>query len=83
MSRAAGRSIPGHGNIVDKKIRKSISRSVSAVAVFLEFSWTPDISFFEIKKLDLKNSDFSPRSISSAGWTSPRILRFSVKYSAK
>ena len=42
-----------------------------------------DQSFLSLKKIDLENSDFSPRSISSAGWTSPRILTFSVKYSAK
>ena len=82
-SRAAGRSIPGHGNIVHKKITNSISDAVDALATFLEFSWTLDTSFFEIFFGDLKKSDFSPRSISSAGWTSPRILTFSVKYNAK
>ena len=87
MSRAAGRSIPGHGNIVDKKIRNSISGSVSALAVFWDFSWTLDssleTSFFEMEKNDLKNSDFLPRSIRSAARTSLRILEFSVKYSIK
>ena len=82
-ARGAGRSIPGHGNIVDKKISNLISRSVIALATFLEFSQTLETSFFEIFFVDLKNSKFSPRSITSEVSISPEILVFSVKYLAK
>ena len=53
-SRAAGRSLPGYGNIAKKIIRNSIARPPGALAMFLEFSWTLETSFFEIKIFDLK-----------------------------
>ena len=43
---------------------------------------SPRTGFLRQKK-NMKNSDFSPRSISSADWTSLRIVTFSVKYSGK
>ena len=77
-SRAAGRSIPGHGNIVHKKITNAISDAVDALATFLEFSQIGGIFL-----VDLENSEFSPRSISSEVRTFLEILTFSVKCSAK
>ena len=83
ISRAAGRSIPGHGNIVHKKITNSISDAVDALATFFEFSRTLDTQIGGIFFVDLENSEFSPRSISSEVRTFLEILTFSVKCSAK
>ena len=83
ITRAAGRSLPDYGNIVDKIIGNSISVAVSALVTFLEFSRTLDTPFFEFFFVDLEKSKFSPRSISSAVSTFPEILTFSVKCSAK
>ena len=58
ISRAAGRSIPGHGNIVNKKITNSISDAVDALATFLEFSRTLDTQIVGIFSLILKIRDF-------------------------